>query len=123
MLRRNKDKVITKPRLPTLEEMLQYKPKRLDFEWTTNKDNLVQITVPKFQRNIGKTLCKVIKKDDTFTANMDKLGSLVWKNADGNHTVKEILDILKKEFPKEKNIDNRLFLFIQQMIGLNYIEC
>jgi hypothetical protein len=54
---------------------------------------------------------------------MDKLGSIVWKHCDGKNTLKDILKVLDKEFPKEKNIDQRLFLFIQQMIGLNYIEC
>jgi len=52
---------------------------------------------------------------------MDKLGSLVWKNCDGRKTVKDILNLLEKEFPDEKNIDQRLFLFIQQMGSLNYI--
>ena len=117
-MQKNKDK----PRLPTVEEMLKYQPKRADFQWETNKDGLVQIKVPKFKSNIGISLCKLVKKDNIFIANMDKLGSIVWKNCDGKSTVKEILDLIKAEFPKEKNIDQRLFLFIQQMIGLNYIE-
>jgi hypothetical protein len=52
---------------------------------------------------------------------MDKIGSIVWKNCDGTKSVKDILIVLKKEFPKEENIDNRLFLFLQQMYGLHYI--
>jgi hypothetical protein len=108
-------------RLPTVEEMLQFRPKRLDFEWTTNEDGLVQIKVPKFTSNLGKSFCNIIKKDNSFTANMDKIGSVVWKNCNGRNSVKEILDVLKKEFPKEKDIDNRLFLFLQQMHSLRYI--
>jgi hypothetical protein len=107
--------------LPTVEEMLQFRPKRLDFEWTTNEDGLVQIKVPKFTSNLGKSFCKIIKKDNSFSANMDKIGSVVWKNCNGRNSVKEILDVLKKEFPKEKDIDNRLFLFLQQMHSLRYI--
>lgn len=110
-----------KHRPPTVEEMLQFRPKRLDFEWTTNKDGLVVIIVPKFTSNFGKSFCKIIKKDNSFSANMDKIGSIVWKNCNGSNSVKEILDILKKEFPKEDNIDNRLFLFLQQMHSLQYI--
>ncbi|RLI47926.1 PqqD family protein, partial [Candidatus Bathyarchaeota archaeon] len=30
-----------KNKLPTTEEFLQYKPKRLDFEWFTNEEGLV----------------------------------------------------------------------------------
>ena len=118
MPKKNKEK----PRLPTVEEMLQYKPIRADFKWSTNKDDLVEITVPKFKSNFGISFCKLIKKENTFTANMDKIGSIVWKNCDGKNTIKDILDILKKEYPNEKNIDQRLFLFIQQMNGLNYIN-
>jgi len=118
LLTKNKQK----PRLPTLDEMLQYRPKRLDFEWSTNEEGLVEIKVPKFTSNFGKSFCKVIRRDDHFNAKMDKMGSLVWTNCDGNKSVGDILKILKKEFPKEKDIDNRLFLFLQQMHSLNYIE-
>lgn len=111
-----------KPRLPTVEEMLQYRPRRADFQWETNEEGLVQIKVPKFKSNIGISFCKLVRKENAFTANMDKLGSLVWKHCDGKNMLKDILDLLNKEFPKEKNVDQRLFLFIQQMIGLNYIE-
>jgi len=118
LLRKNKEKY----RPPTAEEFLQYRPKRLDFEWFTNADGLVELKVPKFKSNFGKSFCKVIRKDNTFTANMDKIGTLVWKNCDGRQTVKQILEKLKKEFPNEENIDQRLFLFLQQMNGLNYLD-
>jgi len=108
--------------LPTVEEFLQYKPKRLDFEWNTNEEGLVRMKVPKFKSDFGKSFCKLIKKGDTFTANFDKLGSLVWENCDGRNTVKDILKKLKKEFSKEENLDQRLFLFLQQMNNLNYID-
>ena len=118
MRKKNKEK----PRLPTVEEMLQFQPKRADFQWETNKEGLVQIKVPKFKSNFGISFCKLIKKENVFIANMDKLGSTIWQRCDGKTTLKDMLKVLKKEFPKEKNIDQRLFLFIQQMIGLNYID-
>jgi len=118
---KNKEKQ-KKYRLPTVEEFLQYRPRRLDFEWSTNEEGLVEMTVPKFKGNLGKSFCKVIRKENMFTANMDRLGSLVWKNCDGERTVGQILEIVKKEFPEEKNTDQRLFSFIQQMGSLNYID-
>jgi hypothetical protein len=111
-----------KNKLPTSEEFLQYKPKRLNFEWVTDEKGLVELKVPKFKSKFGKYLCKLIKKENTFSANMDKLGSLVWMNCNEKNTVKQILEIIKKEFPNEKKIDQRLFLFIQQMKHLNYLE-
>lgn len=110
-----------KYRPPTVEEVLQYRPKRVDFEWSTNAEGLVEIKVPKFKSNFGKSFCKVIKRENMFTANLDKIGSIVWKNCDGRNSVKDILEIVKKEFPKEENIDQRLFLFLQQMHNLRYI--
>ena len=40
---------------------------------------------------------------------MDRLGSLVWMNCNEKNTVKQILAIIKKEFPDEEKIDKRLF--------------
>ena len=116
-IRKNKQK----KRLPTLEEMLQFVPQRLDFEWSTNDEGLVEIKVPKFYSNFGKSFCKFIRKDENITAKMDKIGTTVWKKCDSKNNVKDILELLKKKFPKEENIDQRLFLFLQQMQSLNYI--
>jgi len=102
--------------------MLQFRPQRLDFEWSTNSEGIVEIKVPKFQSNFGKSFCKFIRKDENIIAKMDKIGSLVWNNCDGRNSVKDILEIVKKEFSKEENIDNRLFLFLQQMYSLHYIS-
>ena len=119
MLKKNKPK---KRHLPTIDEFLLFIPKKAELDWSINNKGLVEIKTPKFKSNFGKSFCKVIKKDNTFTANMDKLGSLVWKNCDGRNTVREILELMKKEFPKEENLDQRLILFLQQMYSLRYIN-
>lgn len=111
-----------KPLIPTEKEFLKYTPRRVDLEWTINSEGLVTINIPKFKSNFGKSFCRVIKKEDYFIGNMDKLGSVVWQNCDGINTVKDVLDILKKEFPDVKNIDQRLFLFIQQLHSLRYLD-
>jgi hypothetical protein len=121
LLIKNKKKK-QKKRLPTVDEFLQYKPIRLDFQWSTNKDELVEIKVPKFTSKFGKSFIKIIRKENIFTANMDKIGSLVWKNCNGKNTVKQILEIVKKEFPEEENLEKRLFFFFQQMRNLHYIH-
>jgi hypothetical protein len=111
-----------KPRPPTVEEFIKLKPKRAELEWNENSEGLVEIKMPKFSSNFGKSFCKTLKKDQHFTANMDKIGSALWKECDGVKTVEDILKIIKKKFPKEKNIDQRLFLFLQQMNSLSYIS-
>jgi hypothetical protein len=118
LLRKDKPK----KRLPTVDEFLKYIPNRLDLEWSTNDEGLVEILMPKFTSNLGKSFCKVIKKENSFTAKMDKYGSFVWKNIDGKRTVKDVLSLMEKEFPKEENLDQRLILFLQQMNSLRYIN-
>lgn len=119
MLKKDKER---KTYLPTVEEFLAYVPIRRDYEWFLNDEGLVQIIIPKFTGSLGKSFCKIIKKDNKFTANMDKIGSTVWKNCDGKKSVKDILEILKKEFAEEDEIDQRLYLFLQQMKALNYLD-
>lgn len=80
------------------------------------------VVVPKFTGKLGKSFCKVLKRENTFEAHFDKLGSIIWKHCDGTRSVKEILAVVTKEFPDEKNIDQRLFLFLQQLNVLNYIR-
>jgi len=46
---------------------------------------------------------------------------MIWNHCDGTSLVKDILIVITKEFPDEKNIDQRLFLFLQQMKALNYM--
>jgi hypothetical protein len=112
----------TKSKLPTLDEFLAYVPKRAEFEWSINQEGLVQIKVPKFKGKFGTSFVKLIKKSDTFSANLDKIGSTVWKNCDGKNTIKDILEIMKAEFSGEDDIDQRLFLFLRQMQSLNYLS-
>jgi len=118
LTKRNKK---SKSRLPTKEEFLRFRPRRLDFEWTKNKEGLVEFKVVKFKSNIGKSFCKLIKRENMFIANMDKLGSIAWEKSDGKNTVEDLIGIIKNEFPDEINIDQRLILFIQQMGQLGYI--
>ncbi len=108
--------------LPTIQEFNEYKPKRNDFEWSINEEGIVSINVPKFNSNIGKSFCKLIKKENKFTANLDRLGSTVWELSNGKRTVKMILNHITKKFPDEKNIDQRLYFFLQQMKNLYYID-
>ena len=106
---------------PTAEEFLTFIPVRVDYEWTVDDAGLVHITVPKFQSKWGKKMCRVLRRTETFTADMDRLGSIVWLHCDGKHSVKDILEELRKEYTDENELDLRLFFFLQQMKNLNYL--
>ena len=101
------------------EEFLKLKPKRKDFEWF-EEEGKVKIKVPKFKSRIGEKFCKLLGRENTFTANLDEKGSLIWKLCDGNHTVEDILKELEKEFPDEKDLDQRLFLYLYNLKRLEY---
>ena len=110
-----------KSRKPTIDEFLSFIPIRVGYEWTVDDEGLVHITVPKFQGKWGKRMCRVLRRTETFTADMDRLGSIVWLQCDGKNTVKDILEEVKKEYTDENELDQRLFLFLQQMRNLNYL--
>jgi hypothetical protein len=106
----------------TVEEFLNFKPVREDFEWYKTDEDLVRIVVPKFKGSLGKKFCRLLGREETFTVNLDKIGSSVWENCDGKHNVKQILELLEKQFPDEENLIHRLILFLQQMKKLRYIN-
>ena len=116
--RKNKSE---KPSAPTEEEFLKFVPKRADLPWSENSEGLVEIQTPKFQSNFGKSFVKALKKDECFTAKMDKIGSAVWKECDGAQSVEQILKNLKKKFPDIKEMDQKLFWYLQQLNSLKYI--
>ena len=122
MLRKNKEPK-EEQRMPTREEYLQFRPiKNPNLEWSENDEGIVEIQVPKFKSNFGNSFLNVIKKDKTFSAKMDKIGTIVWKESDGLKTLEDILKILEKEFPDQKDLCDRLIVFIQQMTNLEYMS-
>ena len=109
-------------RKPTVEEFLRFIPKRHNYPWSSDEKGIVHITVPKFQSRLGTQFCRLIRKNNEFQADMDIIGSFVWQRCDGKTTTKKILKDLEKEFPNEKNIDQRLFVFLTQMRQLDYLS-
>lgn len=106
---------------PTADEFLLYCPMRAPYSWKVDDQGLVHITVPKFTSKLGKSFCRLLRKENKFRADLDTFGSLVWEQCDGKHTIQQILDSVTNKYPDQKNLDQRLFLFIQQMGVLGYL--
>jgi hypothetical protein len=106
----------------TVGEVLSVKPRKAEYEWYADEAGLVHVKVPKFEGKVGNTFCRILRKDEVFTANMDELGSFVWKRCDGKTSVKEILEELQERFEGQENLDQRLFLFLRQMRQLRYLD-
>lgn len=110
-----------KRRSYSIEEFLELKPIRKEFEWF-EEEGKVRIKVPKFKSKVGKTFCKIMNRDTTFIASLDEKGSLIWKLCDGKHKVGDILREMEKNFPDEKDLDQRLFLYLYNLKRLEYIS-
>lgn len=94
-------------------------PKHL-LEYKINDDGLVDVLVPRFKI---KFLQKLAQKNNNpyIKANLDELGSNVWKLIDGNHTGKDIANIMKEKFVDIEQIFQRVGLFLQQLYRNNFI--
>jgi len=112
---------LPKRRSYSREEFLKLKPKRKDFEWL-EEEGKVKVKVPKFKSKMGEKFCKLLGRENVFTVNLDEKGSLIWKLCDGEHTVEEILRELEENFPDEKDLDQRLFLYLYNLRRLGYIS-
>ncbi len=105
-----------------IDKFLKLKPTRGNFDWKEEEDGKIDIIVPKFKSRLGERFCRIFRKSTTFTANLDYIGSEVWKLCDGKKTVDGILKEIKEKFPKEEDLDQRLFYYLYTMKNLGYID-
>ena len=92
-------------------------------EWY-EEDGLVKIKTIKFEGRLGKWLCDVMKKPNYIIVNLDELGSFIWKRCNGETTVREILDELRKDmgdrFEKE-GMEPRSFYFMRMLRNRRFL--
>lgn len=70
--------------------------------WRIKEDGLVEVDME--NKGFYHTLAqKFFKKPRISHISLDEYGSVVWKNADGNKTVMDIIKIMENTFPKEKD--------------------
>ncbi len=92
------------------------------FEWKTEQETQnVIILRPRYTSRLGKQFLLPFFKDPFFKIKLDKLGSIVWKNCDGEHTVGEIYNILLQEFKDEEDLEKRLLIFLRQLAREKFI--
>lgn len=75
--------------------------RREDRPWREKEDGMVEIDMENkgFYHSIAQ---KFFKKPRVSHISLDGYGSVIWKNIDGTHTVYDLIHIMEKEFPKEK---------------------
>lgn len=82
---------------------LEIIPKRSeDRPWRIAEDGMVEIDMENkgFYHFIAQ---KFFKKPRISHISLDKYGSVVWQSIDGKNTVNDIIAVMKKSFPKEKD--------------------
>ena len=90
-------------------------PIKLHTEEIDEKD-LVTVIVPKFRNEIAKKFIVPKLKSADFKIKLDKFGSAVWVNMDGNKKVYEIINSITKKFGDEiKQAEERVTKFIFQL--------
>ncbi len=97
-------------------------PVRL-FEWEIDeKTQNVIVKRPKFTSYLGKKIVLPFFGQKYFKIKLDPMGSIVWKYADGEHTIKEILEFLETTFNDEEDLPKRLTMFIHQLVREKFIQ-
>jgi len=107
----------------TTTDLMNCYPQRLyTFEENAGNGKVI-IVRPKWKLPLAKKLFGRFTKSQNFRIKLDDLGSAVWKNCDGKYSVKEIGEILGKEFGQEiEPIYDRLIKFILQLQRNKFIE-
>lgn len=98
------------------------------FSEEVDKELLVTIIVPKFKNELAKKFIVPKLKSADFRINLEKFGSAVWINIDGNNNVQEIINVVTEKFGNnldqaEERITKFIFqLYEQKLISFNEIN-
>jgi len=90
-----------KKKTPTIskKEALWTIPLRNPYlEWDKNEEGEVVIQIPRRKDWVGKVLSRVFNPPEKRQLVLDKIGTMVWDLADGEHTFEEIVRTIKREF-------------------------
>ncbi len=110
-------------KLRTVNDVLPCIPIR-KMEWEVNEETgRVVILRPKFMNPVMRTVIEPFFSSKFFKIKLDDLGSVVWKNFDGETTVQRLGEILAETFGKDiEPIYERLANFIFQLQRDKFIE-
>lgn len=100
--------------------LLELTPERnMSFE---EKDNLINILIPKFKNNFFQSLIPKNKSKE-IKINLDELGSAVWMKIDGKKKVSDLIDELSEQFgEKIQPAEERITKFITQLHQHKFIK-
>ncbi len=91
-------------------------------EFFKKEDGHIVIVHPKFNNKPFTYLLKFMKKPN-FKIELDKYGSFIWENCDGEKSVGEIVQLLRENFGEEvEPVSQRASLFFVELFRSGFIK-
>lgn len=105
------------------QNYLDYIPKKSEkIHWIEKEDGLTQIIIYRdslFERIVRK----LFFTPDKYKIDLDKMGSFIWNQIDGEKTIYEISQLVKDEFKEEAEpIYERLIQYMSILKNNKFIE-
>ena len=101
--------------------LLELVPKRI-LEWEDTDDGLITLLVPKFRGKFGNFITSKLNSPN-YKVQLDRVGSFVWKECNGEKNVLEISKKMKDEFGDEvEPLYERISFFIKTLTTSKAIE-
>lgn len=91
-------------------------------QWQQREEGLVRLIVPR-DSLLDRIVRKLFFTPESFKIDLDKLGSFIWKQIDGQKTIYEIGQLLKDEFKDEAEpLYERLIKYMNILKNNKFIE-
>lgn len=103
------------------ENYLEKIPQKAEINWTSDDDGIVTLEVE--NKGIVNKICqKLLKKPRISYIHLDKMGSFIWPKIDGEKSVLELAEDVKKEFGNDAEpLYERLAGFIQSLSNCGFV--
>lgn len=105
-----------------MEKYFEKVPKRADtINWTADKDNMVILEVE--NKGFFNTLAqKLFKKPPVTYVHLDKTGSFLWQEIDGEKNIQSLGQLLEERFGEESHpLYERLIKYFSILESYNFI--
>ncbi len=101
--------------------LLELIPNR-NYKHKYREENLIDVLVPRFNdKFFGKWLQPRLK-NPYIRANLDIFGSNIWELINDEYSVAQIIDIMEEKFTGEKDLKDRIIIFIQNLYRNGFIK-
>ncbi len=95
-----------------------------NIEWDTDEKGIVYLIKEKSSNKLMKRLIDFFGKSQHFRIHLDEIGSLVWRKIDGNLTIRQISESVKKEKIDDdfKQGEERITRFLTLMLKNKFVR-